>query len=149
MLDFQYNDGGRAAAGRKGIVGDCVVRAIAIAAGIPYEDVYRGIGLTARRWERKGRCKGVSHPRHGVYRQTYQRYLGYLGWRWTLPQPGRAILLAENLPAGRVIVRLAGHLAAVLDGVLHDLDMREPERLYGYWIPPTQAERLRPAETNL
>ena len=36
---FQFNDGGRAAAGISGDSGDCVVRAIAIATGKPYLEV--------------------------------------------------------------------------------------------------------------
>ena len=40
MIDFKYNDGGRAEAGYKGDTGDCVTRAIAIAAELPYKEVY-------------------------------------------------------------------------------------------------------------
>ena len=37
---FVYNDGGRKEAGRKGHAGDCVTRAICIATGLPYMEVY-------------------------------------------------------------------------------------------------------------
>ena len=42
------NDGGRAAVGYKGQAGDCVTRAIAIATGKPYQEVYDALwsGLT-------------------------------------------------------------------------------------------------------
>jgi len=36
-LELKVNDGGRAAAGYKGQAGDCVVRSIAIATGMPYQ----------------------------------------------------------------------------------------------------------------
>ncbi len=39
-LELKINDGGRAAAGFKGQAGDCVVRSIAIATGMPYQKVY-------------------------------------------------------------------------------------------------------------
>lgn len=39
-MQFTYNDGGRAEAGYKGHVGDCVARSIAIASGLPYKEVY-------------------------------------------------------------------------------------------------------------
>ena len=39
-LELKINDGGRSAAGYKGQAGDCVVRSIAIATGIPYQKVY-------------------------------------------------------------------------------------------------------------
>jgi len=40
MSKFVYNDGGREAAGYKGTAGDCVCRAVAIAAELPYQEVY-------------------------------------------------------------------------------------------------------------
>ena len=40
MVAFQHDDGGRKAAGYKGSAGDCVTRAIAIAAELPYREVY-------------------------------------------------------------------------------------------------------------
>jgi hypothetical protein len=43
-MKFQYNDGGRQQAGYKGKTGDCVVRAIAIAADLPYQTVYDLVG---------------------------------------------------------------------------------------------------------
>lgn len=39
-MEFIYDDGGRAEAGYKGHTGDCVVRAVAIATQLPYQDVY-------------------------------------------------------------------------------------------------------------
>ena len=39
-MNFQYNDGGRSAAGYKGKTGDCTCRAIAIATKLPYAHVY-------------------------------------------------------------------------------------------------------------
>jgi len=40
---FQLHDGGREAAGFKGGAGDCVVRSIAIAANLPYMQVYEDL----------------------------------------------------------------------------------------------------------
>ena len=37
---LQFDDGGRSAAGYKGKTGDCVVRSIAIATGLPYQQIY-------------------------------------------------------------------------------------------------------------
>jgi hypothetical protein len=42
-ISWVYNDGGREAAGYKGAAGDCVVRAIAIATGKSYQEVYNAI----------------------------------------------------------------------------------------------------------
>jgi hypothetical protein len=35
-MKFVFNDGGRAAAGYKGLAGDCLIRSIAILTGKPY-----------------------------------------------------------------------------------------------------------------
>src|SRR6516162_9670363 len=80
-MDFAYNDGCRAAAGYKGRAGDCVVRAIAIAAQKPYREVYDAINaLALEERGRKGRTR--SSARSGVGRATYERYLRLLGWKW-------------------------------------------------------------------
>ena len=42
-LELKIDDGGRAAAGFKGKAGDCVVRSIAVATGINYEEEYEDL----------------------------------------------------------------------------------------------------------
>jgi hypothetical protein len=130
-VQFIYDDGGRAAAGFKGKCGDCVTRSIAIATGKPYADVYRelraavGEYASARRTREARRIKrrGVS-VRDGVAREIYEPYLLSLGWRWVptmqIGQGCRVHLVDGELPMGRIIVRLSGHLAAVIDGAIHD-----------------------------
>ena len=39
-MKFVFNDGERKLAGYKGSAGDCVVRSICIATGLPYQAVY-------------------------------------------------------------------------------------------------------------
>ena len=51
-MEFIYDDGGRAAAGFKGKTGDCVTRAIAIATGRPYREVYDRLNEIAQEHER-------------------------------------------------------------------------------------------------
>ena len=47
----------------------------------------------------------------------------------------RVRLRAEELPTGRLIARLTGHVAAVFDGVLHDAENGYRGRcVYGYWL---------------
>jgi hypothetical protein len=60
-MDLVYSDGGRAAAGYKGRAGDCVVRAIAIAAQKPYQEVYYAINAFALA-ERVRRGRSSSEP---------------------------------------------------------------------------------------
>lgn len=146
-MDFNYNDGGRAAAGYKGDTGDCVVRAIAIATGTPYQEVYDDLtkhretymlnhnDRIAKRIEERG-----SSPRNGTARNVYELYLATKGWVFTptmkIGQGCKVHMRKEELPAGRIIVRLSKHLAAVVDGITQDT--HDPSRdgtrcVYGYY----------------
>ena len=136
-----YDDGGRRAAGFKGDTGDCVVRSIAIATGLPYSAVYGHINALAK-LERTGKKKrGVSSARTGVYKNTYRRYLDEIGYQFTptmsIGSGCKVHMRANELPGGRLIVALSKHLTAVIDGVVHDT--HNPDRggsrcVYGYWL---------------
>ena len=135
-----YNDGGRADAGFKGVTGDCVARAIAIAADLPYTIVYDMVNDYGKR-ERKSKRRGdKSSARTGVYKATTKRILRDLGWHWTptmfVGQGCKVHMLASELPSGVLIVKLSRHVACVIDGVLHDTHdcTRFGTRcVYGYW----------------
>ena len=142
-MKFISNDGGRAAAGYRGKAGDCVCRAVAIAAELPYRDVYRALADGSggqRASKRTG--KRTRSARNGIHtrRQWFKDYMTSLGFSWT---PTMAIgsgctvhLRADELPAGRLVVNLSRHCAAVIDGVLHDTHdcARGGTRcVYGYW----------------
>jgi hypothetical protein len=120
-MNWTYDDGGRAAAGFRGKTGDCGVRAVAIATGRPYADVYDALHNLMKSHGRKGR--GAS-PRTGTTMKAMKAYMASLGWNW-VPTMGIGTgctvhLRPDELPGGRIIVRLSGHYAAVIDGVLHD-----------------------------
>jgi len=123
-MEFIFHDGGRGAAGFKGKTGDCVTRSIAIATGKPYQEVYDSLNRLAQAERISKRKKRQSNSRTGVYRQTYQRYLESLGWRWTsamsIGSGCRVHLRASDLPEGPLIVKVSRHLTAVIDGVLYD-----------------------------
>ena len=131
------DDGGRASAGFRGVTGDCVTRAIAIAAEMDYATVYDALNILTSARRRPGRR---SSARTGIPKIITRKYLGMLGWHWT-PTMGigtgcRVHLCASELPAGRLIVSVSRHLVAVVDGVLHDT--YDPSRrgrrcVYGYW----------------
>ena len=134
------NDGGRAAAGYRGTTSDCVVRAIAIATQMSYQEVYDGINELARTERTGKRKKGVSNARTGVYKNTIDRYLKGLGWKWTptmlIGSGCKVHLRPDELPQGRLILSLSRHSAAFIDGVLHDISdcSRKGTRcVYGYY----------------
>lgn len=139
LLPFQYDDGGRAAAGYRGRARDCAARAIAIATGCSYLDIYRALAEEAAAEDTAARR---NHPRTGLRKHTVKRYLHRIGWRWTatmhIGSGCRVHLRNGELPGGRLIVAVSKHLCAVIDGVLHDThDCSRGGRrcVYGYWTP--------------
>lgn len=154
---FIRDDGGRAAAGFKGSAGDCVARSIAIAAGLPYAEVYaalaKGTG-TQRKTARS--AKRAASARNGINtgRKWFKDYMASIGFEWVatmgIGQGCKVHLSADELPAGRLIVSVSGHYTAMIDGVIHDTHdprrpivetiggiqqpMRETRCVYGYWI---------------
>jgi len=83
-MKFKFNDGGRAAAGYKGTTGDCVVRSIAIASGLPYQEVYDELNRRSKIFNTKKRTKlrGKSDSRTGVHKEVYHRYILDIGGVW-------------------------------------------------------------------
>src|SRR5215471_11690081 len=139
-LLFLYNDGGRADAGYRGKVRDCATRAIAIATGRSYEEIYRELAAEAAA---AADARRRNHPRTGLRKDTVKGYLRRIGWRWTPTMhvgTGCRVHLREGeLPAGRLIVAVSKHLCAVIDGVIHDTHdcSRSGRRcVYGYWSSP-------------
>ncbi len=131
---YIYSDGGRSEAGFKGEAGDCVTRAIAIAAGLPYRDVY---DLLSARMAETGKAKSA---RNGIPRKVYEPLLHDLGFSWhptmEIGSGCKVHLRSDELPEGKLICRLSKHLVAVVDGVVHDT--HDPSRdgtrcVYGYF----------------
>ncbi len=147
QLNFQFNDGGRTAAGFKGGAGDCVVRSIAIATKLPYLQVYEDLRLANEtyaqlrndRLARRLNAKGAS-PRNGNHRNVFHDYIIGLGFQWVpTMQVGAGCqvhLRANELPQGILIVKVSKHLTAVVNGLI--LDTHDPSRggnrcVYGYY----------------
>lgn len=139
-MKFQFDDGGRAAAGYKGKTGDCTCRAIAIASGLPYQTVYDLLNDRSSSQRITKRQPRRGSARTGIYKRTIRRVLEELGWTWTPTMAigsGCTVHLRESeLPRGRLIVAVSKHIVAVVDGVIHDTHdcSRDGSRcVYGYW----------------
>jgi len=134
MVEFAYDDGGRRAAGFRGATGDCVTRAIAIATTRDYREIYDSLNGAVR-------ARGATgSARTGLFRDVYQPWLESIGWHWVatmrIGQGCRVHLRADELPTGRIIARLSGHMCAVIDGTVRDI--HDPRRggtrcVYGYF----------------
>ena len=125
---YQYNDGGRSKTGRKGHAGDCVCRAIAIAMNRDYDEVYRELADANKAAGYK------KSARNGIMRKVYEDYLNQYGWVWhTAPKFEGRKARHYDMPDGTVIVRMARHVACVIDGVVHDTWDSRRKMVYGYW----------------
>lgn len=142
-MNVHITDGGRAEAGFKGSTDDCVTRAIAIATGMPYSDVYHLVNdasSSERGRKRKGKVV-KSSARTGVFTPTVRKLMQRLGWEW-VPTMGigtgcKVHLRKDELPSGRLIVKVTRHVCAVIEGVIHDTHdpSRDGQRcVYGYYI---------------
>lgn len=138
QCDYIETDGGRADAGYKGTCGDCVTRAITLATGNPYQEVYDALFEL-------GKELGVKKPspRDSVERKVYDKYMRDIGWEWIATMhigSGCTVhLRKDELPSGPLVVRLSGHLCCVKDGTVYDTHdpRREGTRcVYGYWKKP-------------
>jgi Protein of unknown function (DUF2786) len=112
-MEFIWNDGGRSACGFVGSTGDCVARAISIATGSVYRDVYEALGNAA-----------LKSPRNGVPIDVSSQYLIAKGW---MRHDGHNLpFITACLPKGAVVVSLVRrngrgrHLVTVVDHVIHD-----------------------------
>lgn len=142
MIEFVYNDGGRAAAGFKGETGDCVTRAITTAAQLDYREVYDALSEGSKNQSVTKHSSRKSSARAGVNtkRKWFKDYMKSLGWTYvptmSIGSGCRVHLRADELPQGRLVVQVSKHYTCVIDGVLNDTYdcSREGTRcVYGYW----------------
>lgn len=143
LLPVCIDDGGRAASGRTQRAGDCVTRAIAIAAGLPYDIVHEALSRGAVTQRKTRRSKSLKSADDGIYttRAWFKQYMASLGFVWTptmtIGSGCKVHLRAGEIPQrGRLVVSLSHHSCAVVDGVVHDL--YDPSRdgtrcVYGFW----------------
>lgn len=144
-MQFVFDDGGREASGYKGKTGDCVARAVAIATGKTYQEVYDFLAngnATQRKTKRSAKSSGKESAAYGIQtrRKWFNDYMESLGFKWT---PAMAIgsgckvhLKDGELPKGRLVVNVSKHMVAVIDGVIHDTfdPSRDGTRcVYGYY----------------
>lgn len=111
-MRYVYDDGGRASAGFKGTAGDCVCRAITIASGRPYSEVYKRVaeGNAAQRITKRQRRKtnNGKTARNGIctQRKWFKNYMRKLGFEWVRTMKGgegcKVHLKDGEIPMGRL-----------------------------------------------
>tara|TARA_R110000751_G_scaffold64924_1_gene133159 strand:- start:199 stop:462 length:264 start_codon:yes stop_codon:yes gene_type:complete len=76
MECFVYDDGGKKASGRRGVSGDCGVRAMAIALGLEYSTCYIELAQANKEFGYK------KSARNGLMKEVFQSVLKKRGWTW-------------------------------------------------------------------
>lgn len=139
-MKFNYNDGGRSKY-FKGKANDCVCRAVAIASGKDYKEIYDRINELAKKERITKNRKSRSSARDGVYKVTSSKLLKELGFKFVatmgIGTGCKVHLKADELPKGTIICKVSTHLVAVIDGVIndtYDCSRDETRCVYGYWI---------------
>ena len=115
MLGFHYDDGGRAASGRKGNANDCTVRALAIISQRPYAECYK---LLATHNQRYG---GVKSARNSVDKRAMDKAYKLAGLRKVkLPAGPKPTYTEAYERYGDCLVTTSHHIAALIAGNLRD-----------------------------
>lgn len=135
MTTFIQTDGGREAAGYKGFVNDCVVRAISIVTESSYKVIYREMNqyLSILGYNRTAR--------QGIPIDVIHRYMKNIGWKYVPAtrngNHSNMHLNATEMPSGRIIADMAGHVSAMIDGVIYDMwdfSNNGEATVLGYWV---------------
>ena len=90
---------------------DCVVRAITLASGLPYEEVEHKLWLTAELYNCDRLCKFC-------YSNFIKHVLGYKEVNCDDLTVGE---FADKHPIGIYLVRIEGHLTCIIDGICYDI----------------------------
>lgn len=137
-MKWVYNDGGRSKY-YKGEACDCVTRAIAIATGRDYKEIYDLVNEYIKREPLDELY--TSNARLGVSKEISRKILEDLGFKWVptmkFGQGCKVHLKKDELPSGTLIVSVSKHLTCVKDGVIYDVynpDRNSMRCVYGYFI---------------
>lgn len=133
-----FSDGGRAQSGFNGMVGDCVIRAIAIATKLDYSIVWNDLNDRSIDAYNKTHAKPTNKPLvdNGVYPYIYHPYLKELGWSYTSVNKD---IRPSDLPnTGIVIVHTRAHLFCMINGVIQDTfnSFQRVRYVWGYFTLP-------------
>lgn len=107
MADFVYYNNNP----RGMTVNDCVTRAISLGSGLPYEEVAEKLWLTADLYNCDRLCKFC-------YSKFIEDVLGFPQVYCDNMDVGE---FADRHPYGKYLVRISGHLTALVDGKVFDV----------------------------
>ena len=140
VFPYRFTDGGRADSRRPKQQNDCTVVALAVVTGTPYDAMYDLLaqdggrkswrGFNVDRWIYGRIDPAIGEPEY-IFGWTAERlsFPAVKGQRRMNPAT-----FHTAFPAGRFMVRTAGHVHAVVDGVTLDTVAPDPDRcIYAAW----------------
>lgn len=126
--EYVYDDGGRSKYFKANKVGDCVTRAVAIASGRDYKEIYDMIAKVTKRT-----------PRNGVFTRTaaFKKMMTDLGFTWVacmgIGTGCKVHLKGDELPAA-VAQRIITQLLLTECHDTYDSSRGGTRCVYGYWV---------------
>jgi len=122
---IRLTDGGKASSKRPRQSNDCTVRAVAIAFGWKYDDAYDWLSAEGRECGRGFHIDEFLAER-GARKMSFPAIKGQ--------RRMNPAAFCKQFPNGRYICRVAKHVFAVIDGVVHDSWEQRPDRcIYKAW----------------
>lgn len=120
------NDGGRSMSHRPKQKDDCTVRAMAITLARPYDMVYDMLAAAGRQ------CNWRFRIDDWLNVQPFARRFAFPAVK--VERRMNPVAFCEAHPSGRYICRVAKHVFAVVDGVVHDaFENRSDRCIYTAW----------------
>ena len=132
-LNYLPSDGGRAASGRRGTAGDCVVRAAALLLGYRqgldlsdqttagwgevYDSTYRTVAAANKAAGKSGSASNGTH--RSIYQPLFLNDFGFV--KVSLPQGPRPTWREAHHLYGACVVSTAKHIACLAEGALLDI----------------------------
>ena len=135
-MEYLYNEGGRGEH-YKGLVDDCVCRAITIATEMPYDVVYNALFDIAKNYKGNSkvaiRIRLKPSPRSGCYNEVAIEFLKALNIEEVR---GKLKVNDQMFYEGRYMVYVRRHWIAIIDGVVNDTwDSRKTSGAYTDGVP--------------
>lgn len=125
---FERTDSGRSSSRRQREQNDCTVRAVATAFGLDYDDAYDALAEGGRKCSR-GFNLSKWLAVQGIASVQRLSFPAVKGRRRMNPAT-----FCSQYPVGNYICRVAKHVFAVVDGVVHDDQEQRPDRcIYLAW----------------
>lgn len=124
---WEPTDAGRSESKRPKSKNDCTVRAVAKIMDMTFDDAYDYLAKEAGRKAHKG-------FNFGSWAHDPKKSFDWIAFQAVKGQPRMTcIQFCDKYPSGRWFLKMAHHVAAVIDGTLYDTTQNSGRCVYGAW----------------